>query len=724
MSRIFQKWIPLFILLLTLTLRASAEDVGNASISGTVSASNGITPLSGILITAYSWDQSRNEWLPGKNTVSSDDGSYTIKGLIAGPYRVQFRDSAGDFITEFFGNTPNMEWATYVFVGISQTVSGIDASLEQAGKITGTITGPDGLTLHHGIHVDVHQWDSWGSNWQWINGSETGANGDYRVGGLTAGTYRVKFSDEDETYLTEYYHDSLTINGAQDIPVGAAATIHGINASLAEVGKISGTITAPDGATTLGGIQVMAYRWNEKWDEWLEYGDTSYSSSNGNYMISGLVAGNYRVRFRDNIGEYIGEYYGNASGIDSAADIPVGNPLSVTGINASLGKNTKITGIVTGPDGTTPLEGILVGAYYWNQEDEYWGYDEPVYTSKDGRYTIYGLSARTYRIGFYDLKGDHVSEYNDNVADVTDAVDLVLAQSATISGIDASLALASKITGTITGSDGVTQLAGIYVDAYQWNIHQNDWILVGGGISKSDGTYVTGGLATGAYRICISDPQGIHVAEYYNDVLDIGSATDITVGNAMTVSGINASLSEGAKITGRITTPSGDSSLEGIRIQAYYWNAAAGNWEEEKTTESGEDGSYTLRTIKPGIWRLGFSDYEGTYLTEYYNNTPDFPSATDIIIKGTQNITGINVSMNTEFLPIVKATLSGLRRTGPGAYAMDFKGEEGLFYQLQSSGTLDNWIDSGSPFMVGSAPITIEAGSSETKMFWRVRTIP
>jgi 5-hydroxyisourate hydrolase-like protein (transthyretin family) len=694
-------------------------------ITGKVTAADGITPLAGVEVRAYYWEEDWEDWTYDERTYSLPDGSYTIRGLDARKYRVRFRDLKGDFITEYHENAPDLETADDIEVGTSGTISGIDASLERAGKITGTITGSDGVTPLRDIYVEVYRWDESELDWSRLgeNYDYTGSDGGYAIAGLPAGIYRLAFHDEEDIYQSEHYDNSPDLDGALNITLGAAATVSGINASLAELGKISGKITGQDGVTPLEDVQVRAYFWNEE-DNYWDYDESTYSDSNGGYTVHGLAAGNYRIRFYDYDGRYLTEYYDNATNIDSASGIAVGISATVAGVNASLAEAGKIKGKVTDYDGTTPLEDIEVRAYYWNEEDEYWDYDETAFSNSNGAYTIDGLEAGTYRIRFYDYGGEYISEYYNNVTEVDSASDIAVGTSVTISGIDASLARAGKITGTITGPDGTTPLENIEVRAYYWNEERNYWYSDRYSQTSEEGRYTISGLFPRKYRIQISDENGNYISEYYNDVSGLELAADIPVASASTVSGIDASLLEGGRIAGRVTAPDGASPLEEIQVVAYRWNTDAQYWQYSQNVYTDEDGYYSLRGLKADTYRLGFYDTDGIYLTEYYNNKPDISSAMNIVISGTATISGINASMNTEFEPNFLAAVSGFRKTGPGAYAMDFKGENGRYYQLQSSGTLGGWIDVGAPFMAGPDAMTIPTTSTESKMFWRIRTIP
>ena len=101
-------------------------------------------------------------------------------------------------------------------------------------KISGTVTGPDGTTPLQGIEATAYQWT--GSWWEWFNSGYTDANGEYTIGGLPAGTYRVQFEDwQNGDYLTEVYDNAPDLDSGTDIVVPAETTVTGIDASLASI---------------------------------------------------------------------------------------------------------------------------------------------------------------------------------------------------------------------------------------------------------------------------------------------------------------------------------------------------------------------------------------------------------------------------------------------------------------------------------------------------------
>ena len=73
-----------------------------------------------------------------------------------------------------------------------------------------------------------------------------------------------------------------------------------------------------------------------------------------------------------------------------------------------------------------------------------------VQTNAAGEFEIRGLAADTYRLGFSDPSGEHVTEYFSDAATVETAGDIVVGEGARILGKDVQMASGSHITGRVT----------------------------------------------------------------------------------------------------------------------------------------------------------------------------------------------------------------------------------------------------------------------------------
>ena len=398
-----------------------------AGITGTITDTNG-APLAGIMARALEPDDYSYEH--GAAWAYTDAaGNYSIRSLSAGDYRVLF--SGTGFATELYDDVPDrydpystdMDATTLLSITNGETIGDIDATLAASASVSGTVTGPGDLPLA-GITVWIHFSEDW-----YNDEAITDENGDYLVENLPPDPYTVRFTDPAGDYL----------GTSTNIVLGAGAQLADLDVTLEAASKISGTVTGPDGFTPLPDIRADAYVWTGS--DWDRVGNDGVTDSAGAYLVSGLPAGTYRLQFYDLVGTYLDEYYNNAYTIDSAADIPVAADTTVTDIDISLALASSISGTVTGPDGSTPLEYVSATASRWDGTN--WIEVASANTDANGQYTIGWLQAGTYRVWFETFGDTYLPEAYDNAAGVEAGTDVVVGVATNVPGIDAALALAN-----------------------------------------------------------------------------------------------------------------------------------------------------------------------------------------------------------------------------------------------------------------------------------------
>jgi len=109
--------------------------------------------LGGIFVVAYLVNSSGWDWINSVQTGA--DGTYSLGGLPAGSYRVEFRDDAGAYATQYYNNKPTGELGDDVVVTVGATTPGINATLLAAGAPTVTLklSGLSGGALKLGKSV-------------------------------------------------------------------------------------------------------------------------------------------------------------------------------------------------------------------------------------------------------------------------------------------------------------------------------------------------------------------------------------------------------------------------------------------------------------------------------------------------------------------------------------------------------------------------------------------
>ncbi|GAA4715499.1 carboxypeptidase-like regulatory domain-containing protein [Nocardioides conyzicola] len=216
---------------------AAADSTGH--ITGTVTGTGGVA-LEGISVTAMAYDSATDSLQPAGDASTDGSGFYDVSDLPAGTYRLSFFDPTGTYLTDYYENATNWLTATDIVVAAGATVGDKNAQLDQAVHITGTVTGVGGAPLQ-GIDVTAYRND--GDGWQRADEGDayTDGSGHYDLSELPAGTYRLRFADDHDRYLIEFYDNATSLQIATDIVVAAGTTASGKDAQLSPTPKIAAT---------------------------------------------------------------------------------------------------------------------------------------------------------------------------------------------------------------------------------------------------------------------------------------------------------------------------------------------------------------------------------------------------------------------------------------------------------------------------------------------------
>ena len=224
-----------------------------------------------------------------------------------------------------------------------------------------------------------------------------------------------------------------------------------------------------------------------------------------------------------------------------------------------------------------------------------------------------------------------------------------VAQDTAVTGINVVLELGGSITGRVEMYDGQAPGMGSVI-VYQWdgaNWREMAWAGFGQSPGVSDPyVYTVRGLATGAYRLRLyADYQGASYSKYYLNASDVTAARDVVVTAGSATPDINLVLGdEKSRISGHVTAQDG-SSLANIRVTAYLASSWMGgeSWMEVRSTSTNATGDYSMAALDAGAYALRFSDPNGTYAFEYYNNAAALAGTARIDVAQDTAVTGINV---------------------------------------------------------------------------------
>ncbi|SDS39765.1 carboxypeptidase-like regulatory domain-containing protein [Microbacterium paraoxydans] len=444
----------------------AAGAASRGSLAGTVTAEADGSPLAGVTVSVSTDDASVFE-----STMTDATGAYLVPDLPAGEYVVAFDASGTDFIPEFWDDASSRAAAQRLIVAEGDSVVGVDAALALGGAIAGIVRHQaDGSPLE-GVTVRAESADYSVSAF-----ASTDADGAYRLAALPAGDYRVRFEPADPTLSAEFWEDAYDESRAKAVHVTAGQSTERVDAYLAELGVIQGTMTlAADDSPVPG---------------WVTASDATTGltlqadvAPDGSYSLT-VPPGRYVVAFVPDGGRGIREYWKNARREEDATTIAVAQGQIVSDIDATLDSSGMITGVVRT---SGALSGdAIVEAY---SGDTLVGM---AYTQPDGSYRL-AVPAGTYIVrataNVYDMI--FAPQFFDGVATRAEATPVVLAAGGDRAGVDFDLATGGAIGGNVSTADGAA-VSGATVTALLWTA--SGWQEVAA--LDTEGSFVLGAGST------------------------------------------------------------------------------------------------------------------------------------------------------------------------------------------------------------------------------------
>lgn len=632
---------------------------GTGKITGTVTAAGG-GPLQYVDVRAYT--------ALGKsagNASTNAAGVYQISNLIAGSYILQFKPASGNVMPEWSGNQPTALTATAVAVSVGGTTSGVDAALDPGGQFAGLVRGADGSGNIENAIVTVY--DSSGNP---VASAYTDNAGNFITRpGLRTGNYRIGFSQVG-AFLDRFYNDKASLDTADILSITGSGTVFNINPLLPKGGSISGKISNAATGLPISGYFVAASNNDD--------GGYTYSDINGNYTITGLQSGSYTIQAHDSF------VTGNLISVPQQASVTA--PENTANINFQFTPGGTITGRVT--SGGMALDASTI--YISNQDGSYQNY---VYTNATGVYTATGLPSGQYTVFF--RPSNHISEYyNDRPegSDVRDQISVTAPN--TVTGIDADLALGGSISGKVVDATTNVPLKGIFVEILDANGER-----VESTSTAADGSYTTATtLPNGSYRVRFNaddrNTSCAYVSEYYNDSLSKAGATPVLVTAPTAVSNINAALSQGSIIFGKLTDEATGAPITSGGVRVFYADGTFAMFGRLSIV-----GGYQTETALPsGNYLVQFYDNDGGYINEYYNDKLSKQAADPITLSAPTPLYNINAALRKG------ALISGHVTTADKGTA--FSDGYVIVYDLSGQEITDTGINEDGSYLVndGLAP--------------------
>lgn len=480
--------------------------------------------------------------------VTAADGSYAIGNLPPGADRVCVQDGPCAAVELDAGSSTSA-----------------DLTLPVGGVLSGRVTSG-----RSGVAASVSIDDPSGRTTTFL--SPTSApDGTWTVTDLPEGSYRVCASDA-STKLPGLLRRCVGQSGATPwtVVVVSAATPARADLALPVAGELTGVVH--DGATTVGGAQLRAYRYLKNGTMLATSG---MSNADGSFALGGLETGTYRVCTSPTTSAP-----GYLPGCSSGATVRAAQVTS--GVDVTVAPGGAVTGHVALGGGAVPGRSVQVSVTSTRG-----GPTQTARTGLDGGYTVAGLEPGTYQVCFDPTSASATRGYLPQCWKATTGTPdpVVVRAGATVSGVDAALVLGGSLTGVVTTQSGrpvpaarlvVTDTTGGSLGGYQF--------------TQADGSYRVDGLPAGVVTVCALpdsgsqgvSPTGVLPGCYGGTTSATATPVTITLGATTTAAFV---LDPGAAVQGHVLDDAG-SPVSGATV------TVQGNG--DVTTTSGPDGSYLL----------------------------------------------------------------------------------------------------------------------------------
>ena len=310
----------------------------------------------------------------------------------------------------------------------------------------------------------------------------------------------------------------------------------------------------------------------------------------------------------------------------------------------------SIAGVVTDSQGA-PLPNIEVSAFMWyNMVVGGISSFNPVRvgsTNAAGAYRLAAMSTGIYRLQFRDPHKQYALEFYQHGSTLEAGTEVPVAGNS-VTGINTSLTLGGRITGTLTIQDALLVVWGsaeIYAQG------MDGWQIVSRVPITQAGVYDSGGLLPGVYRVCATGyyPDA-NLRNCYGNSQTVQNAATITIGSGEIKANQDIDLSAGqfdGVISGMVTADG--TPKAGIKVGLYtaYFKSADpySLFAPFAYTVTDQAGRYTLGGLISGPYVVGFSDPAGVYASRFFPEQMSPELGTILWLQNGQAISNVNANL-------------------------------------------------------------------------------
>ncbi len=563
----------------------------------------------------------KNEF--GWFAVTELDGTYRLDGLYdfapeSDDYLVMV-DQPG-MVIQWWDHVTAMRTATPVDVNAGGETGPVDFDLKPGGKIGGVVKDGTGSAIvgaslyAYSVTVDSGR------------AAKSGIAGAYEIAGLEpAADYRV-VATADGAIAQFYNHKGW--DDADPVIVADGQTTANIDFDLLPGGTVSGTILDLAGAP-IPGATVHAVGIGVSW------GGDATSGAAGDYRISGLKSGSYKVLAEAD--SYPRQFYSSQGSTPywaAAQNVAVTQGQEIPGINIALQQGTSsFSGTVVDRATGAPLENAFVGAYRIGTE-----HFQATLAGSDGSYDLGGLLEGRYLI--VSAADRYARQFFRDSGSLANATQIYLEDGGNAGHIDFWLDPGGTIAGT------VTDLAGNALPSIPITVLTDSGEFVADEArTDKDGRYVVENLPLGKYMVVTQaqdSPSVVNVVDQWFNNRPTPVDADRVELTAETPDrgGIDFALAPGGSISGEVRTLAGQTPLSGVWVGAHYDDPI---WQHFPFATLSQDGKYFIRGLPAGRYWLG--THHPQMVTQFWNHTASRSQVTFVDVIPGQGVMGINFDL-------------------------------------------------------------------------------
>ncbi len=695
MHKSFRQLISVITLTLIIAMAAGfAYAATTGSISGTVVDGNDL-PLSGVTVTVRSYAGNYT------STVTTDlSGNYTFPTLSSDLFTLQF--SKAGYLSRWNGGATSQNTALPITLNAPDAPTGINVKLPLGGGITGTVVDGSGEPLS-GAFVSAN-----GLNGGSYYSTTTDPSGNYSFSGMESGAYYVRFSAVN--YLALWNGGVSVKSLSTPVVVTPPHIAIDINCQLGVGGSISGTIT-DSSSNPLPNISISLHG-PTTWEF-----DTfsTASDASGNYSFRGLTNGIYYVQAAYSV------WYGGATQ-QAAQPITVTSPSDVfSGINISLETAVtgqgKITGKVVDPN-DLPLANVSLTLYRFSGSTISSVSDANTTSDASGNFSFSNLPSGDYSIRCFVM--GMAETWYDGVLTQQTATAIPVSSPNTVSGITIRVGTGSSISGTVTDASGIP-LSGVNVNL---SIPSGNGPIGGGTTTDSNGNYSFKGFPAGTYYIQFYPPSPSNSPPvWYGGAYTQQTSTPVIISGPVPITGINARIGEGARISGTVRGPL---SLPASRAVVALYDQ---NGTRFFSVDADGAGVYRFIGIPAGMYFIVF--IKSGLRSVWYGDAIAQQAATPIIVTASSVVSGIDgllplggrisgTVLDAGMSPVPSVTVSLYQIDGSyvtnsstdisGNYSLAGISDGQYYLNFSSAGRQKLWYG-GSSSMAASTPVAVSDSS-------------